>query len=147
VSRRPASFPDDTGWPAELRVADLNGDGKPDIAVGSNAYGPTTSPIYLNRGNGPFAPLPPSGYPYADLDIADVNGDRRPDVISAAAGSTDTYAVNLQRSSGEAETEAEAETEVVPQAPASPMSLVNGGRLFGCGRRELPPIGQASDTR
>jgi hypothetical protein len=54
VSRRP-SFPDDTGWPAELRIADLNADGKPDIAVVFNAYGRTTSPIYLIRGNGTFA--------------------------------------------------------------------------------------------
>jgi len=84
-------------WPDALRIADLNGDGKPDIAVALDAFGAgDAAPVYLNRGDGTFTPLRVDSY--NELDITDVNGDGRPDIVSATAtpGSPDTYAVNLQ---------------------------------------------------
>jgi FG-GAP-like repeat len=88
-------------WPYALRVADLNGDGKPDLAVAVNAGDTSaTPPIYLNKGDGTFKPLQLGSSPYPILDLADVNRDRRLDIISAepgGQGSIDTYAVNLQK--------------------------------------------------
>jgi hypothetical protein len=83
-------------WPYALRVPDLNGDGKPDLAVATAGGTPA---LYLNHGDGTFAPLQLASPPYAMLDLADVNRDGRLDLVSEAPGGqggTDTYAVNLQ---------------------------------------------------
>jgi hypothetical protein len=84
-------------WPYALRVADLNRDGKPDLAVATAASTPV---LYQNRGDGTFAPLHLTSSPYPTLDLADVNRDGRLDIVSATQGhqgGTDNYAVNLQR--------------------------------------------------
>ena len=92
-------------WPYALRVGDLNGDGKPDLAVATAGGPDDIPPFFLNKGDGTFAPyhVPTSSSPYADLDLADVNGDKRLDIVSAiegANGGLDTYAVTLQTAPG-----------------------------------------------
>jgi hypothetical protein len=98
ATRLPQSLAPQQTWPDALRVADLNGDRKPDLVVGLNTFEIGESPpVYLNRGDGTFSRLPLPDAPYAEVDVSDVNHDGRPDLASATAtGPTDTYAVNFQ---------------------------------------------------
>ncbi|MGA7853207.1 MAG: FG-GAP-like repeat-containing protein [Candidatus Acidiferrales bacterium] len=71
----------------EFSVADVNGDGIPDVLVtGANAEG-TTVQIFLGQGNGTFTAgelVDESGGPFRDVVnavLADVNGDGCPDVV------------------------------------------------------------------
>jgi hypothetical protein len=66
-----------------LAVADLNGDGKPDLVV-ANA-GSDTVGILLGNGDGTFkkAVTYPAGFFPASVAVADVNGDGKPDLVVA----------------------------------------------------------------
>ena len=68
-------------------VADVNGDGKPDIIVtGSGEVG-----VLLNNGNGTFQnPVTyPVGVAQGGLIVADVNGDGKPDILVSNQNSND----------------------------------------------------------
>ena len=72
--------------PTSLVVADLNGDGKPDLAV-ANLNGTTVS-VLLNKGDGTFAArvdYPTGAQPFS-VAAADLNGDGKPDLAVANAG-------------------------------------------------------------
>jgi hypothetical protein len=82
-----------TDGEGDLAMADLNGDGRPDLVslVG-------TVSVLLNRGDGRFAPrrhYATGGA--ASLAIGDLNGDRRPDLVTAYAN---TVSVFLNRGDG-----------------------------------------------
>jgi VCBS repeat protein/Big-like domain-containing protein len=65
-------------------VADLNGDGKPDI-VTANSRGESLS-IFLNQGGFNFTVMNrPMGQPMRDVTAADVNGDGKIDLVAAAS--------------------------------------------------------------
>src|SRR5215467_9192516 len=74
--------------PAPIAIADVNGDGKPDIIVGNS--GDETLTVLLNDGKGHFTPA--SGSPFAcgkgpnDISVADMNGDGYPDLVIANTG-------------------------------------------------------------
>jgi Bacterial Ig-like domain (group 3)/FG-GAP-like repeat/FG-GAP repeat len=78
------TYPTGGGSPGSLAVADVNGDGHPDVVVsgGSNADN-----AYLLLGNGDGSLQTPVGYSAMDstvaVAIADLNGDGRPDLLSA----------------------------------------------------------------
>jgi hypothetical protein len=65
--------------PHSLAIGDLNGDGKPDLAVtGSDIK----APVLLNRGDGTFGPE--SGSATGDfVAIGDLNGDGANDLVGA----------------------------------------------------------------
>ena len=72
--------------PARVAVADLNGDGRPDLVV-SNYAGSSVS-VFLGVSPGLFGPrrdYATNGIPIG-LAIADLNGDGRPDLVVAALG-------------------------------------------------------------
>ncbi|MFI5377668.1 MAG: Ig-like domain-containing protein [Tepidisphaerales bacterium] len=84
------------GNPARLAVADLNGDGRPDIVT---VNGDSIS-VLLNRGAGSFQPAVTTAVTgAADVAVADVNQDGRADLL-VAAGSTNTVVLLLGNGDG-----------------------------------------------
>ena len=68
--------------PAWIAVADLNGDGKPDLAI-AHCCGATDATFMLGNGDGTFQPdvhLTAAVAP-SSLAVADLNGDGKPDLV------------------------------------------------------------------
>jgi RHS repeat-associated protein len=96
----PATFVADGGWDNGMRIADVNGDGLPDIISGySDVSGNPSSTAYLNTGHGWTSDAawdPPTifslngGYDQGSR-ITDVLGEGLPDIIS---GYTDFQGTN-----------------------------------------------------
>jgi hypothetical protein len=86
----PVLYAIDTGAPGSVAVADLNGDGKFDLAVASQD---TANPpagylnVLLGNGDGTFQPqMPyPTGQGAGSISIGDLNGDKRADVLTTSA--------------------------------------------------------------
>ena len=69
-------------YAVSVAVADMNGDGKPDVAVG-DLYGAVG--VVQGNGDGTFQPVLtfPASFEISSVAIADLNGDGRPDVAAA----------------------------------------------------------------
>jgi trimeric autotransporter adhesin len=70
--------------PSPIAVADFNGDGMADLAVGGNAPA-----LFLGNGDGTFtpsAPLAPFIYPIQSVVAADLDGDGIADVVDSTEG-------------------------------------------------------------
>jgi FG-GAP-like repeat len=68
--------------PVSVAIADLNGDGSPDVATANRS---DTVSVFSNRGDGSFRPrvdYRAGSGPYS-IAIGDLNGDRRPDLVTA----------------------------------------------------------------
>ncbi len=80
------------GFASSVAVADVNGDGKPDLAVANDNSNPTGSvSILLGNGDGTFQPAVTynSGGQYAiSVVIAELNGDAKPDLVVLNASGT-----------------------------------------------------------
>jgi Bacterial Ig-like domain (group 3)/FG-GAP-like repeat/FG-GAP repeat len=72
-----------------IAVADVNGDGNPDLLV-TNSYYSNTVGVLLGNGDGTFQPVitydSGGGYPWS-IAVADVNGDGKPDLVVANSSS------------------------------------------------------------
>ena len=69
--------------PVDVKAADLNGDGNPDLAIAN--MGANTVTVLLGDGTGGFGhrvDFPTGAGPHA-LAICDINGDGKPDVVTA----------------------------------------------------------------
>jgi hypothetical protein len=80
--------------PLSIAVADLNGDGKPDLVVGNQCTGPAycSSPglvsVLTGIGDGTFQPAvnyPSGGSVLNSVAVADLDGDGKPDIITVNA--------------------------------------------------------------
>jgi len=73
--------------PASIAVADVNGDGKPDLLTANQ--GTSTAGVLLGTGTGTFQPVTTfgTGFIPASIAVADVNGDGKPDLLTANIGS------------------------------------------------------------
>ncbi|MBL8990554.1 MAG: VCBS repeat-containing protein [Phycisphaerae bacterium] len=69
--------------PVSVAIGDLNGDGRPDLAVANNNSSNVS--VLLGNGNGTFAPAVNYGVGTAPRSVAigDLNGDGRPDLVVA----------------------------------------------------------------
>ena len=72
-----------THGPVAVALADVNGDGRPDIVTANEAAG--TVSVLLNKGDGTFAAAVtyPAGKEAVALAVADLNGDHKPDIVVA----------------------------------------------------------------
>ena len=133
--------------PFSVAVADVSGDGKPDI-VTANYNGGVT--VLLGTGTGSFSaatgsPFPVSVHPLS-VAIADVNGDGKPDIVTANSGSN-SVSVLLGTGAGSFSAAAGSPIGVNASSPyAAAVADVNGdGRLdiisanFGSGSVTVLP--------
>jgi FG-GAP-like repeat/Abnormal spindle-like microcephaly-assoc'd, ASPM-SPD-2-Hydin len=112
----PVNYPSGGQEPTQIVVADVNGDGKPDLVVANDCVTISTCSttegsvgVLLGNGNGTFqtAVVYDSGGAQAiSVAVADVNGDGHPDVIvtnhcaSASSCASSTVAVLLNQGDG-----------------------------------------------
>jgi VCBS repeat protein len=86
---RPVATYDPGGQSFSVAVADVNGDGNPDLLVGNAGVAEGSIGILLGRGDGTFQPVATydSGGSLAySIAVADVNGDGNPDLVVANCG-------------------------------------------------------------
>jgi hypothetical protein len=89
---QPAASYSSGGNSTSLAVADVNGDGKPDVLVGIECGTACSSggliAVMLGNGDGSFqGPVSygSGGYPAPEIAVKDVNGDGKPDLVVANA--------------------------------------------------------------
>jgi hypothetical protein len=83
-----------------LAIADLNGDGIPDLLMGST--GPGSGSVYAGNGDGTFQPTPFYTVPLPDqsltgaaASIGDVNADGHPDIVLQYTATTNINVVGV----------------------------------------------------
>ena len=135
LNRGDGTFGDTADYPTgnnatSVAIGDLNGDGKPDLAIANFGYGTgNTVSVLLNRGDGSFEPR--RDYTISDgpisVAIADLNRDGKLDLATANPGGTVSVLLNTSEGSFQA---IDYETGVAPASVAI-------GDLNGDGKPDL----------
>jgi hypothetical protein len=116
--------------PSSVAIADLNGDGKPELVTAD--YGePSRASVFLNRGDGRFQAKRDhvTGPQPISLAIGDLNGDGKPDLATANLRGL-TVSVLLNRGDGSFEPKRDFRTGTRPLSVAI-------GDLTGDGKPEI----------
>lgn len=82
-------LPRESQWRENFDVADMNGDGRPDIIVTSPRDMPGPPAVFLHRGGGRWqrwagASFPSLPFDYGAVAVADFNDDRVPDLVTGS---------------------------------------------------------------
>ena len=132
--------------PGAVMLADLNGDGIPDLIVANS--GSNNVLVYPGLGNGQFGPAVNDGHGFftgtdpIGLYVADLTGNGIPDLVVANAGSNDV-SVLLGRARARTGRWSPAR-ESRPMPGRSPWP---SGDFFGTGQLDLAVANQASQQR
>ncbi|WP_158942671.1 VCBS repeat-containing protein [Granulicella sp. S190] len=107
-------------------LKDINGDGIPDLFIGSNPI-----QILIGNGDGTFTPQPPIPYPHTinSLDVADFNSDGIPDLLVANADNT----IGLLLGGKDGTFTAKPTITL----PGSPLSQIAAGDFNGDGKQDV----------
>jgi hypothetical protein len=94
---RPSGLPEQGMWRASFVIADVNGDGKPDVVAPTSRLGTGDLYIWLGDGTGHFErwplhftedgkPLSSFSIDYGGVAVGDIDGDGHMDVVAASHG-------------------------------------------------------------
>ncbi len=87
--------------PATLQVADVNGDGLPDVLVGDTELEDERVAVLINQGDGTFGQRADDYVGGFSLAVGDVNGDGKPDlVVPNASENGSSVGIFLNRGDG-----------------------------------------------
>jgi hypothetical protein len=130
---------DPDAQPSGVAVADLNGDGHPDLSFTILFLDRSTINVLLNQGDGTFTPpvTYPAGNHAYELIAADLNGDGKPD-LAATSYDDDEFRVLVNQGDGTFA------TPVIYAAGAKPLGLV-AADLNADGRSDLVVVSREKD--
>jgi hypothetical protein len=125
------------GTPNSVAIADLNGDGKPDLATANGGDFGNSVSVLLGRGGGSFRPKREYRVGSRSVTIGDLNGDRKPDLATANTGRT----VSVLANSGDGSFQAK--LDYVTGGHPNSIAI---GDVNGDGKRDMATANSSANT-